>query len=78
MTHDSCQDALLKLYPYLDGELCPDEADVVRRHFDLCPPCTPALLYLRSFRNALYRASADQPTAPVDLKLRLHQLLRAQ
>ncbi|MGH7471738.1 MAG: anti-sigma factor family protein [Longimicrobiales bacterium] len=78
MTHDSCLDALLKLHPFLDGELCPDEAETVRRHFDLCPPCTPALLYLRSFRNALYRASADQAKAPPELKVRLHAVLRAQ
>ena len=73
-----CLDALLKLYPYLDGELAVEEAEQVRRHFELCAPCTPALHYLRSFRDALQRASGDLPAAPPELKLRISQLLRSQ
>ncbi|MGH7461317.1 MAG: zf-HC2 domain-containing protein [Longimicrobiales bacterium] len=76
MSHDSCLDALLKLYPYLDGELGDSDAEVVRLHFDLCSPCTPALLYLRSFRNALHRASIDQPPAPEHVRHRIQASLR--
>ena len=75
MRSDGCLDALLKLYPYLDGELCGPESESVRKHFDLCPPCAPALPYLRSFRNALHRAALDQPGAPLGLKTRIVQSL---
>ena len=75
MSDSSCLTALLNLYPYLDGELKEDEATEVRRHFELCTPCTPALNYLRSFRNALYRAAAGQGGAPTHVQQRVRQLL---
>jgi mycothiol system anti-sigma-R factor len=77
MSQNSCLDALLKLYPYLDGELSEADAAEVRRHFELCHPCTPALHYLRSFRDSLHRASDDQLKAPDLLRSRLNELLRA-
>ncbi|MGH7459943.1 MAG: zf-HC2 domain-containing protein [Longimicrobiales bacterium] len=75
MSHTSCLDALLQLYPYLDGELCDAEAEAVRRHFELCSPCTPALFYLKAFRNALHRASHRQPAAPAALRARVNAAL---
>lgn len=77
MSQNSCLDALLKLYPYLDGELSEADAEQVRRHFELCKPCTPALNYLRSFRDSLHRAADDQLKAPDPLRTRLAELLRA-
>jgi anti-sigma factor (TIGR02949 family) len=76
MSDESCLDALLKLYPYLDGELSEDEAETIRRHFELCSPCTPALNYLRNFRNALHRAAHEQSAAPPELRARVEELLR--
>ena len=76
MSDNSCLEALLKLYPYLDGELDPADAEVVRRHFELCAPCTPALNYLKSFRDALHRASSEQMRAPDILRQRINQALR--
>ena len=76
MSDESCLDALLKLQPYLDGELSEADAEIVRRHFELCAPCTPALHYLRSFKEALQRASAQLPPAPPELADRLRELLR--
>ena len=73
-----CLDALLKLQPYLDGELSAEEAEKVRLHFELCAPCTPAMRYLKSFQNSLRRASADLPVAPPELKQRISDILRAQ
>ena len=78
MRNNVCLDALLNLYPYLDGELCGMEAETVRRHFDLCHPCAPALPYLRSFCGALHRASLDQPRAPLGLKGRVLAQLAVQ
>jgi anti-sigma factor (TIGR02949 family) len=76
MSDDSCLDALLKLQPYLDGELSEEDAELVRRHFELCTPCTPALHYLRAFKEAMKRAGAQQPTAPPELADRIRDLLR--
>jgi anti-sigma factor (TIGR02949 family) len=76
MSDDSCLDALLKLQPYLDGELSEEDAELVRRHFELCAPCTPALHYLRSFKEALKRAGSLQPGAPPEVTARIRELLR--
>jgi anti-sigma factor (TIGR02949 family) len=76
MSDESCIDALLKLQPYLDGELSEADAENVRRHFELCAPCTPALHYLRSFKDALQRASGQLPQAPPELVERLRELIR--
>jgi anti-sigma factor (TIGR02949 family) len=78
MSGHNCLEALLKLYPLLDGELGEAEALEIQRHFELCPPCKPALVYVRSFRNALHRAAADQQVAPAPLKHRLQERLRAE
>ena len=75
MSDESCLDALLKLQPYLDGELSEADAEMVRRHFELCAPCTPALHYLRSFKEALKRAGAQQPTAPPEVAARIRELI---
>ena len=72
-----CLDALLNLQPYLDGELSEADAEVVRRHFELCKPCSPALTYLRSFRDAVHRASSsDTLRAPDTLRSKLAEQLR--
>ena len=72
----SCLEALLKLYPYVDGELPPDESQQVRQHFDLCSPCAPALNYMISFRKALQRAAFAQSAAPPALHDRVSRLIR--
>ena len=76
MSDERCLDALLKLQPYLDGELSEADAELVRLHFELCAPCTPALHYLRSFKEALKRAGSQQSGAPPEVAARLHELLR--
>ena len=79
MSNSSCLDALLNLQPYLDGELSETDAEVVRRHFELCRPCSPALGYLRNFRDALHRASNnEQMRAPDPLRQRIADLLRTE
>jgi anti-sigma factor (TIGR02949 family) len=76
MSDESCLDALLKLQPYLDGELSEEDAEMVRRHFELCTPCTPALHYLRSFKEAMKRAGTQLPGAPPEVAARVKELLR--
>jgi anti-sigma factor (TIGR02949 family) len=46
-----CQEALGRLYEYLDGELTPVRAEEVRLHLELCAPC----LHHSNFENAFVR-----------------------
>lgn len=41
----NCQEALDKLYAYLDRELDPDSVDLIRDHVDDCPPCDGAFTF---------------------------------
>ncbi|MBS1152960.1 MAG: putative transrane anti-sigma factor [Myxococcaceae bacterium] len=60
------------LYPYLDGELLPDEKLELEQHFAGCPACSRAV---ETERNALAivraAARAASPPAPAALKLKL-------
>ena len=76
MSDQSCLTALLNLPSYLDGELSETAAAEVRRHFELCTPCSPALSYLRSLRDTLHRASEEQPRAPDRLRQRVTDVMR--
>jgi mycothiol system anti-sigma-R factor len=35
----TCDQAVARLYEYLDRELPPEEEEVVRRHLEKCAPC---------------------------------------
>ncbi|MDX1447599.1 MAG: zf-HC2 domain-containing protein [Acidimicrobiia bacterium] len=42
---DHCQEALDKLYAYLDRELDPESVAVIKEHVDDCPPCGSAFAF---------------------------------
>lgn len=42
---DHCQEALDKLYAYLDKELDPHSVQLIREHVDDCPPCGSAFAF---------------------------------
>lgn len=75
---DPCLEALLNVQPFLDGELSAAESECVRHHFEVCPPCAPALGYFRNLRNAVFRAATAQPAAPADLKTRITRLIEGR
>ena len=60
------------LYPYLDGELLPDERLELEQHFAVCSDCSKAV---ETERNALAiirnAARAGSPAAPASLKRNL-------
>jgi anti-sigma factor (TIGR02949 family) len=60
------------LYPYLDGELLPDEKLELEQHFATCSDCSKAV---ETERNALAivraAARAGSPPAPQSLRLKL-------
>ncbi|HEX7119838.1 MAG TPA: zf-HC2 domain-containing protein [Longimicrobiales bacterium] len=78
MDKTTCRDAVARLYEYLDGELTPDDAAAVRRHFELCKRCYPHLSFCQAFQDALRRAAQGRPCAPEHLRRKLAELLRAE
>lgn len=73
----SCEEALARIYEFLDGELETMTHDQVERHFEVCKRCYPQLQWEQSFRRALHRA-VDDREAPEDLKRRVLHLLESE
>ncbi len=67
-----CQEALERLYDYLDGELTAVRTEEVREHLKSCAPC----MALSSFESAFLRfleARTRAQSAPEELKRRILQ-----
>lgn len=77
MTID-CQEALRRLYEYLDDELTPETTAEVRRHIELCAACYPEVKSAAEFRDALQRAARGQPLCPESLRRRIAEMLEAE
>lgn len=75
MTPISCQEALQRLYEYLDGELTPEITEEVRRHIEICARCYPEVRATTEFRDALRRAARGQPLCPEPLRRRIGRML---
>jgi anti-sigma factor (TIGR02949 family) len=73
----SCEDALSRLFEYLDGELDQISERELGEHFRICRHCYPKLQFERSFMEALHRVRQGE-TAPVELKRRITEALRAE
>lgn len=73
-----CQEALQRLYEYLDGELTPETDAEVRRHIDICAACYPEVKSATEFRDALQRAARGQPLCPEPLRRRIAEMLEAE
>lgn len=75
MTTISCQEALERLYEYLDGELTPESAEEVQRHVEVCDACYPEVKFTTQFRDALRRTARGQPGCPDSLRQKVGKLL---
>lgn len=74
----TCQEALERLYEYLDGELEPESAEEVRHHVEVCDACYPEVKFTTQFRDALHRAAHGQPVTPDGLRQKVGQLLEEE
>lgn len=74
----SCQEALERLYEYLDGELNAGTAEEVRHHVEVCEACYPEVKFATEFRDALHRAARGQPVCPGSLREKVGSLLRQE
>lgn len=68
-----CEEALTRIWEYLDQELAPEEARTVWAHFDGCPSCYPAYCCNRAFLKLVAR-QRSRCTAPDELVLYLGRL----
>ncbi len=73
----SCDDAMARLYEYLDGELVNADADEVEAHFRICGECRPRLLFEQSFLDAIERARSGE-AVPDSLRSRVRDMLKSE
>lgn len=68
-----CEQALGRLFAYLDRELEPTDAEQVRAHIEDCRPCLDELAVETMLKNLVRRCCQEE--APADLRLRIHTQL---
>lgn len=73
-----CEEALTRLYDYLDGELDHVPTEEVRLHFEVCKRCYPHLRLEEAFKEALQRAAEGCDRAPPGLRQRIMDGLTAE
>jgi anti-sigma factor (TIGR02949 family) len=73
----SCEEALSRVYEFLDGELDDVSHEEVEAHFHVCTRCYPHLQLENAFREALQRAAAGEE-APPELKSRILALMESE
>ena len=70
----SCEEALERVYEFMDGELDPTEAGHVEEHFRICTCCYPHLRLEECFR-ARVRAALGESEVPESVRIRVRELL---
>jgi len=70
----SCDEALERLYDFLDAEL--DETWQVRvnEHFEACKACFPVMTFEKSFLDAVQGSKSDA-TTPAEVRSRILEAL---
>ncbi|HET7585139.1 MAG TPA: mycothiol system anti-sigma-R factor [Gemmatimonadaceae bacterium] len=66
----SCEEAVERMYEFLDGELTPEVDEQIRRHLEVCARCHPAFEYERVFLRFLEQRCVIEK-APPELRRRL-------
>lgn len=72
----TCEQALARVYEYLDGELAPEEEGEVRAHLEVCQRCYPLFNFERIFLDFL-RERGTQSAHDPELEERVRVLLDA-
>ena len=68
-----CDDALLRVYEYLDGEMTMWRRRAITRHLDECPPCADGFTFEVELRRIV--VSKCQEQAPPSLRIRIAESL---
>ncbi len=75
MSHN-CDDALERMYLYIDGELTTDSADAIKVHLDDCPPCWDAFHFEERLKIVV--RTRLQEEVPAELMMRLKTIIRTE
>lgn len=75
MSHN-CDDALERMYLYIDGELTADSAEAIKVHINDCPPCFDAFHFEE--RLKLVVRARLQEEVPTELMIRLKSIIRSE
>lgn len=67
-----CEEALARLWDFLDGELDASEEAAVRKHLEICHRCYPQYDFQRAYFE-FTRRLRDRESAPPELRRRLFQ-----
>jgi len=67
-----CEDALSRLWEFLDGELPPDGERELQQHLEVCGRCYPQYDFRRAFLEYTRRLVAEHHVPP-ELRQRLFQ-----
>ena len=70
-----CDDAVHRLYHFLDGELDDTRRADIQQHLDDCLPCLEAFDFEAELRQVIATKCRDQ--VPETLRLRIAEALRA-
>jgi mycothiol system anti-sigma-R factor len=68
-----CDDALHRVYEYLDGEMTMWRRRAIARHLDECPPCADGFTFEVELRRIV--VSKCQEQAPQSLRIRIAETL---
>ncbi len=68
-----CEQALGRLFAYVDRELEPGDAEKVREHIEDCRPCLDEMAVETMLKELVKRCCQEQ--APDDLRVRIHAQL---
>lgn len=73
--HDmDCEEALKRLFDFLDHELNDDERDAMQRHLSTCRSCYSRESFERRLKTRLRELRRDEPV--VDAQERIKRLMR--
>jgi len=76
MLMSDCNDALHRLYQYLDGELTEDRRSVIQHHLDSCQPCAEPYDFEAELRMVIRRKCQEQ--VPESLLSKVRKALEAE
>lgn len=68
-----CQEAVQRLYDFLDGELTPERRVVIQRHLDACHDCIEAFEFEAELKLAISKGCRE--VVPESLRIRVFQAI---
>ena len=73
MSPMDCDDALHRVYEYLDGEMTVWRRRAITRHLDECPPCAKGFVFEVELRRIVVSKCREE--VPPALRLRIAEAL---